>query len=1161
MFVIFLILTSSAVLGTTAHTLYITPDDNHSDSNNTHTLSYYLNNTNKYFTSNTWLHFLPGYYILHEDFIIEDVINITIIGNHCTIKCDDSLVGIVMINVVNIVIQNVEIIDCRKNYKYAFPNSEYFRRERYFNQPTLQWKAAMHLLHCASLNVTNVSITVEIRTDGLLVINPSMRSLLYHISIFVTALQSQFSSTNGIVVYNFFQTNSSRLHIKKFTYKQQFCFNNGIENVFHIVFLYNKYISVLISDTVIKNLCNARALYYYYDLMDELHKLYFYNCQVYNNIASGFQYLPMFLFVLGPGPCYSNSYSSLHIYKCAFYKNVNMSSIVHVENASPDCTLSLSITNCSFNHNHMPCIITQNSKLRVNLGKPLYLSTRNTIIASNTHSEGNSLISLHNGKLKFSKITITNNTYYTNIVELSLSRMNIDNYLNISNNCARNVLTIVETSYIIMSDHSTFIAAKNTVHSVLAWERRCNKQEKPLCHFQVSRTYLSVHIEILQNMCTVPMQLLDYEVYFKSCNLIYADDWIVTNSRDIFTKIVNITNIKINKKDIGIIPSSICKCTNSTNYECNSHELGETFPGQTLVINLTVPRVLSSRNSVTLTVETAHLPANGCIITRATEMVQMHTNIDCNQYNYTVWSDKSDCELYLSAEGIAEIFYVKLLPCPVGFSLQYHVRGCHCDRVLDCDVISVTTCNLADGTILRPANSWISADTVNGSHRYHVSSRCPLDYCLPYSSYLNLSTPDKQCQFNRSGVLCGHCQQGLSAVFGSSQCKICSNIHLFIILPIAISGIVLVMMLFALKLTVTNGTVNTFIFYVNIINTSHSTLLPNCHSPICVLLFIFNLDLGIETCFYSNMTNYFKMCLQLAFPLYLIMIALALIIGSRYSSKVQRLTARRGLHVLATLFLLSYTKILSMVCHVLFFYTQTTHFPSSHTQLFWSVDTSVELFGVKFTILFVICLLNFSILILFNTLLLFARFLLRFKVVSNFKPLLDPYFSSYKDRFLYWSGLQLSMRAVFFSLSAVNNQISLFGGIVMAGILLCVQSMVQPFKNLFNNLQESLVLLNLLLVYVAALHNYYNNVNTALAEYLILVVLVYFILFMMYTCLTTLCGSTIQHLRDVTSYYLKAWKVVKKSQSVSFDLSIQNEIPDKTFNYKELREPLVALND
>ena len=171
-------------------------------------------------------------------------------------------------------------------------------------------------------------------------------------------------------------------------------------------------------------------------------------------------------------------------------------------------------------------------------------------------------------------------------------------------------------------------------------------------------------------MCTAPMHLLEYEVYFTQCTLIYGD-----TSHYLFTNIVNITNIGIDKKDIGIIPSSICKCTNSSEYDCTSHELGETFPGQTLTTKLIVPRFLLERDSVTLTVETAHLPANGCIITRTTEMVQMHTNIDCNQYNYTVWSDKPDCELYLSAEGITEIFYVKLLPCPVGFPYSIKYKG------------------------------------------------------------------------------------------------------------------------------------------------------------------------------------------------------------------------------------------------------------------------------------------------------------------------------------------------------------------------------------------------------------------------------------------------------------------------------------------------------
>ena len=184
-----------------------------------------------------------------------------------------------------------------------------------------------------------------------------------------------------------------------------------------------------------------------------------------------------------------------------------------------------------------------------------------------------------------------------------------------------------------------------------------------------------------------------------------------------------------------------------------------------------------------------------------------------------------------------------------------------------------------------------------------------------------------QRQFNRSGVLCGHYQQGLSAAFGSSRCKQCSNVYLLIIIPLGIAGIVLVIILFVLNLTVTNGTVNTFIFYVNIVNTNYSVLLPNCYSPICAMLSIFNLDLGIETCFYNNMTGYAKMWLQLAFPFYLILMALTLIIGSRYSIKLQRFTARRSLPVLATLFLLSYTKILSTVCYVLFFYSDTTYLP------------------------------------------------------------------------------------------------------------------------------------------------------------------------------------------------------------------------------------------
>ena len=167
------------------------------------------------------------------------------------------------------------------------------------------------------------------------------------------------------------------------------------------------------------------------------------------------------------------------------------------------------------------------------------------------------------------------------------------------------------------------------------------------------------------------------------------------------------------------------------------------------------------------------------------------------------------------------------------------------------------------------------------------------------------------------------------------------------------------------------------------------------------------------------------MWLQLAFSFYLIFIATLIIITSRYSTTIQRLTARRALPVLATLFLLSYTKILHIVSSVLFFYSTITHLPSKHTTLMWSVDANVPLFGVRFTILFIVCLILFLILVPFNVILLFTRTLSSFRFINKFKPLLDAYQGPYKIKFYYWTGLQFLMRAVFFGVSSLDRSILL----------------------------------------------------------------------------------------------------------------------------------------
>ena len=189
------------------------------------------------------------------------------------------------------------------------------------------------------------------------------------------------------------------------------------------------------------------------------------------------------------------------------------------------------------------------------------------------------------------------------------------------------------------------------------------------------------------------------------------------------------------------------------------------------------------------------------------------------------------------------------------------------------------------------------------------------------------------------------------------------------------AGIILVVSLYLLNLTVTKGTINGIILYANIISIddSHFLINNNVFQPLQVFISFTNLDLGMETCFYNGMDSYAKMWLQLFFPFYLIIIATLIIIGSRYSSRIFRLTYTRSLPVLATLFLLSYTGVLRTVSTVLFSYFIITHLPSYHQQTVWSIDASVPLFGLKFTILFIVCLVLFLLLIPINIILLFNQ--------------------------------------------------------------------------------------------------------------------------------------------------------------------------------------------
>ena len=602
----------------------------------------------------------------------------------------------------------------------------------------------------------------------------------------------------------------------------------------------------------------------------------------------------------------------------------------------------------------------------------------------------------------------------------------------------------------------------------------------------------------------------------------------------------------------------LCYCSSDNQYNCYKEVLDPIYPGQTITLFLINSRgsygsQIDETNNVVIDTSSP----TACKVTNSSETKQPIKHNNCTELKYSI-AFLSDiwCELYLTTSFQkslhTDIYYITQLPCPIGFIKS---KGeCQCDSSIKEYNIK---CDINDQTILRPANSWISATTHNNSYTYHISLDCPFHYCLPHSSHLNFSTPNSQCQFNRSGLLCGRCQQGLSSVFSSFQCQHCSSIYLLLIIPIAIAGILLVFLLFIFNVTITDGTINGFILYINIISINTPILFPNVN-PIYTFISLANLDLGIQICFYNGMDDYAKMWLQLAFPFYLIFIATLIIITSRYSTTIQRLTARRALPVLATLFLLSYTKILRIVCTVLFSYSTITHLPSKHTTLVWSVDANVPLFGVRFISLFIVCLILFLILVPFNVILLFTRTLSRFRLINKFKPLLDAYQGPYKDKYYFWTGIQLLIRAVFFGISSLDRNINLIVSAILLTVYCGIYGIFRPFKSKAKNYQEIILIFNLHGLYVISLHSFHATViNT-----IILMAAVHFIFIITYHIITYTFTGVIRNKIQLNVNTLSGWitRLCNKLHRKQFQLQdfTRGNIPEVTFNYCEYREPLVG---
>jgi len=152
---------------------------------------------------------------------------------------------------------------------------------------------------------------------------------------------------------------------------------------------------------------------------------------------------------------------------------------------------------------------------------------------------------------------------------------------------------------------------------------------------------------------------------------------------------------------------------------------------------------------------------------------------------------------------------------------------------------------------------------------------------------------------------------------------------------------------------------------------------------------------------------------------------LLMIVSSHYSTTAAKVISKNAVKVLATLFLLSFAKLLRTIIAALSF--TGINVINGPTKIVWVYDGNIEYLHGKHIYLFLAGLLAYIVLLIPYTLALtFVQCLKRRSGsralfwVARLKPLIDAYTGPYKDKYSFWGGLLLMVRSLLFLVFAFN---------------------------------------------------------------------------------------------------------------------------------------------
>ena len=643
----------------------------------------------------------------------------------------------------------------------------------------------------------------------------------------------------------------------------------------------------------------------------------------------------------------------------------------------------------------------------------------------------------------------------------------------------------------------------------------------------------------------------------------------------------NISSISSDPKRVCICDDSgVPRCDDVNNIFLTDYVL---FPGESFYLSLVVVGV--EFGTVRGEVQANLVESDGFVLPD----FQFVTNItQCTKLNFSVHHNSpSQVRMYLTIQDRYAPYYnrdvveqaikaysssnviptellnvpiiidISLLPCPTGFVLVGNPPVCDCYP----QISEYVTCEILNGTgfMSRQDEVWIGID--NNDNNTVFSTSCPFEHCNYSSTVFDIMQPDDQCVFHHAGQLCGGCADGYSLAIGSTHCLRCpNNGYLSLILFFIVAGPVLVLFIHLLNLTVTQGTLNAIVLYVNIVWTYQQLLFPRRSMvlpPLRIFLAWFNLDFGIESCFVDGLDAFWKTWLQFVFPLYVWTIAGTIIHVCRHSIRLTNMIGERAVPLLATLFLMSYLKLLRIILDICI-YTTLTVYPSDSRIVVWSLDGNYRYGNYPHIFLLLAAIATLLLLHLPYTLTLFTIQWLRrishlrlFKWVTKLQPIFDAHLAPVKDKHHYWFGVLLILRGVLlitFTLTAAQlPALNLLILLIAMTILFFYMLYFQLYKSQLVLLLESLAFMNLIIVAGGSLYimsaieeNKQNNMAALVNVSIAIIVIQFF-------------GVMLMHI----------WKTLKerclKKPYVQRDyVDIQGSSSETSYKDDEFRESILA---